>query len=74
MRARPIWLLFERLTECNTVPITVPLMKKKKKKLESKCGMLANSYIKKISNESRIFFSNLSIFEMCLKNLIYKVL
>lgn len=56
MRARPICLLFQRLTECNTVPITVPLIKEKKKKLESKCGMLANSYIKKISNESRNLF------------------
>lgn len=61
-------------SESNTVPITVHLIKKKKQKLESKCRMLANSYIKKISNESRILFLQIFYIWNVSKNLIYKVL
>lgn len=61
-------------SESNTVPITVHLIKKTNQKLESKCGMLANSYIKKTCNESRILFLQIFYIWNVSKNLICKVL
>lgn len=73
MRPRSIWLIFVRLTEYNTVPSTVHLIKnikklKKKTTLGSNCGMLANSYtLRKHLMNQGFYFYNLSIFEMYVK-------